>query len=153
VIYPWIAGKLFEAVAKAGALSPTSTSADVEKGLYALKGETLDGLSSPLTYTAGQPAVQLLLLGRGEERSVVLAQRGQADVPFGRADRGSRKRPQGTRRIAPQWGGAVRVPAAPHHDYEPRNRLKPSSVWPATSGSSNVNRDDHRDSEQGKSAS
>jgi branched-chain amino acid transport system substrate-binding protein len=54
-IYPWVAGKLFEAAAKAGKLSPTSTSADIKKGLYALKGETLDGLAPPLTFAPGKP--------------------------------------------------------------------------------------------------
>jgi branched-chain amino acid transport system substrate-binding protein len=55
IIYPWIAGKLFEAAAKAGNLTPSSTSADIKKGLYALKAETLDGLAPPLTFTSGKP--------------------------------------------------------------------------------------------------
>jgi branched-chain amino acid transport system substrate-binding protein len=57
VIYPWIAGRLFEAAAKAANIGPTSTPADVKKGLYALKGETLGGLTAPLTYTEGKPTL------------------------------------------------------------------------------------------------
>jgi branched-chain amino acid transport system substrate-binding protein len=49
--FPWLAGKLFQAAAKAGNLTPTSTSADLKRGLYALKGETLEGLAPPLNYT------------------------------------------------------------------------------------------------------
>jgi branched-chain amino acid transport system substrate-binding protein len=56
LIYPWSAGKLFEAAAKAGKIGPTSTPADLKKGLYALKNETLDGLAPPLNYTPGKPA-------------------------------------------------------------------------------------------------
>ncbi|KLL11172.1 MULTISPECIES: ABC transporter substrate-binding protein [Protofrankia] len=55
-IYPWASGKLFEAAAKAGNLGPDSTSADVKKGLYALKDETLGGIIPPTTFTEGQPA-------------------------------------------------------------------------------------------------
>ncbi|MBO0727685.1 MAG: ABC transporter substrate-binding protein [Acidimicrobiaceae bacterium] len=54
--FAWSGGVLFEAAAKAVNLGPTSTSADVYKGLYALKGETLDGLTGPLTFTPGKPA-------------------------------------------------------------------------------------------------
>jgi branched-chain amino acid transport system substrate-binding protein len=54
-VYPWLGGKLFEAAAKAAKLTPSSTSADLIKGLYSLKGETLGGLTPPLTYTPGQP--------------------------------------------------------------------------------------------------
>lgn len=49
--YAWISGKLFEAAAKAGNLGDNPTSADVKKGLFALKNETLNGLTAPLTYT------------------------------------------------------------------------------------------------------
>jgi branched-chain amino acid transport system substrate-binding protein len=48
---PWAGGKLFEAAAKAGNIGPSSTAADVKKGLYALKNETLGGLTGPLTVT------------------------------------------------------------------------------------------------------
>jgi branched-chain amino acid transport system substrate-binding protein len=52
----WAAGKLFQAAAKAANIGPNSTGADVKKGLYALKNETLGGLAPPLTYTPGKPA-------------------------------------------------------------------------------------------------
>ena len=53
--YAWAGGKLFEAAAKAGNIGPSSTPADLMNGLYALKNETLGGLSAPLTYTKGKP--------------------------------------------------------------------------------------------------
>jgi branched-chain amino acid transport system substrate-binding protein len=53
----WTAGKLFEAAAKSAGLGPNSTSADVKRGLYKLKDETLGGLVAPITYTKGQPFV------------------------------------------------------------------------------------------------
>jgi branched-chain amino acid transport system substrate-binding protein len=54
--YPWLAGSLFSAAAKAADIGPTSTPADVKKGLYALKNETLGGLSAPLNFAPGKPA-------------------------------------------------------------------------------------------------
>jgi branched-chain amino acid transport system substrate-binding protein len=51
--YQWVAGQLFEAAVKASG-SSTVTSASVKQGLYALKGETLGGLTQPLTFTKGQ---------------------------------------------------------------------------------------------------
>jgi branched-chain amino acid transport system substrate-binding protein len=56
-IFPWAGGQLFAAAAKAANLDSTSKPADVKKGLYALKNETLDGVAPPLNYTAGQPAL------------------------------------------------------------------------------------------------
>jgi branched-chain amino acid transport system substrate-binding protein len=55
VLQSWAGAKLFEAAATAVDLSPTSTSADVLKGLYSLKDETLDGIAAPLTFTEGKP--------------------------------------------------------------------------------------------------
>jgi branched-chain amino acid transport system substrate-binding protein len=52
-IATWAGGKLFEAAAKAGNLSSTSTGEDVKKGLYALKDETLGGLAPPLNFAPG----------------------------------------------------------------------------------------------------
>jgi branched-chain amino acid transport system substrate-binding protein len=52
----YISGKLFEAAVKASA-DPDVTPASVKKGLYALKGETLGGLTVPLTYTQGKPTL------------------------------------------------------------------------------------------------
>lgn len=54
-IYPWIGGQLFAAAAKAGNLTSTSKPADVTAALYQLEGETLNGLTAPLTFTKGQP--------------------------------------------------------------------------------------------------
>jgi branched-chain amino acid transport system substrate-binding protein len=53
---PWAGGLLFQAAAKAADVGPTSTAADVKKGLYALKNETLGGVSGPLNFTPGKPA-------------------------------------------------------------------------------------------------
>jgi branched-chain amino acid transport system substrate-binding protein len=51
----WAAGLLFQAAAKAGNLGASPTPADVLTGLYALKGETLGGLTAPLTFKQGKP--------------------------------------------------------------------------------------------------
>jgi branched-chain amino acid transport system substrate-binding protein len=55
-ILPWAGGQLFQAAAKAAHLTPSSTPADVKKGLYALKNDTLGGLAPPLTFTPGRPS-------------------------------------------------------------------------------------------------
>jgi branched-chain amino acid transport system substrate-binding protein len=52
----WVSGKLFQAAVAASG-SQQATSASVKKGLYALRGETLGGLSAPLTFTPGKPAL------------------------------------------------------------------------------------------------
>lgn len=54
-IWPWMSSELFKKAAEAVNLSPTSTSADVFKGIYALKDETLGGAMPPTTYAKGQP--------------------------------------------------------------------------------------------------
>jgi branched-chain amino acid transport system substrate-binding protein len=51
----WTGFKLFETIATNAKLTATSTPADVTAALYALKGETLEGMTAPITYTAGQP--------------------------------------------------------------------------------------------------
>jgi branched-chain amino acid transport system substrate-binding protein len=51
--YQWVAGQLFDAAVQASG-SSTVTSASVKQGLYALKGETLGGLSQPLTFAQGK---------------------------------------------------------------------------------------------------
>jgi branched-chain amino acid transport system substrate-binding protein len=56
-ILPWAGGLLFQAAATAAHLTPTSTAADVKRGLYALKNETLSGISPPLTFVPGQPTL------------------------------------------------------------------------------------------------
>jgi branched-chain amino acid transport system substrate-binding protein len=57
VTQAWASGKLFEAAVKAAGNGPI-TPASIKKGLYALKGETLGGLTVPLTYTPGKPSPQ-----------------------------------------------------------------------------------------------
>ena len=54
----WASGLLFADAAKAGGLGAngtTPTSAQLVKGLTSLKGDTLQGMASPLTFPAGQP--------------------------------------------------------------------------------------------------
>jgi branched-chain amino acid transport system substrate-binding protein len=53
----WVSGKLFEAAIKATGVSGDITSDSVLSGLYALKGETLGGMTPPLTYTKGKPTL------------------------------------------------------------------------------------------------
>jgi branched-chain amino acid transport system substrate-binding protein len=55
VTQAWASGKLFEA-AVAGSGSAAVTAASITQGLYSLKGETLGGLTVPLTFTPGQAA-------------------------------------------------------------------------------------------------
>ena len=50
----WGAGLLFEAAVRAAGSGPV-TSASVKRGLYALKGDTLGGFTTPLTFTPGKP--------------------------------------------------------------------------------------------------
>lgn len=79
--FAWTGGKLFEAAAKAaGGLAPTSTSADVIRGLYALKDETLGGLSSPLNFTKGQPAFPNCYFVLSIKNSKLTSPRGTAPV-------------------------------------------------------------------------
>jgi branched-chain amino acid transport system substrate-binding protein len=51
----WASGKLFEAAVNASGDAPV-TSAAVKRGLYALKNETLGGLSGPLNFIPGKPS-------------------------------------------------------------------------------------------------
>jgi branched-chain amino acid transport system substrate-binding protein len=53
----WASGMLLKDAIKAGGLtsSDTPTPAEVVKGLLSLKGDTVDGLTPPLTFVAGQP--------------------------------------------------------------------------------------------------
>jgi branched-chain amino acid transport system substrate-binding protein len=53
----WVSGKLLEDAIKTGGLTQgdTPTAAEVVSGLESLKGDTLDGLTSPLTFAAGKP--------------------------------------------------------------------------------------------------
>jgi branched-chain amino acid transport system substrate-binding protein len=51
----WASAQAFALAAKRAGIGPNSTSADLLKGLYTFKNETVDGLTPPLTYTQGQP--------------------------------------------------------------------------------------------------
>ncbi len=51
----WASGELFEAAAKAGDLGNKPTSAQLIAGLYKLKGDTLGGLTPPLTFNKNKP--------------------------------------------------------------------------------------------------
>jgi branched-chain amino acid transport system substrate-binding protein len=53
----WVSGLLLADAVKAGGLSPNETPSaqEITKGLTSLHGDTLDGWSPPLTFTAGQP--------------------------------------------------------------------------------------------------
>lgn len=51
----WAGGQAFKLAAERAKLKPTSTPADVLKGLYTFKNETVDGLTPPLNYVAGKP--------------------------------------------------------------------------------------------------
>ena len=53
--YVWTGGALFAAAAKAAKITPKSKGADVKKGLYMLKNETLGGISPPLNFVKGKP--------------------------------------------------------------------------------------------------
>ena len=54
VVQSWAAGVLLQLAA--AHLSTTPTTADIYKGLYALKGTTLKGLAAPITFHKGAPA-------------------------------------------------------------------------------------------------
>jgi len=56
VVQSWAAGVLFQLAAGAANLSANPTPAQIIRGLYALKGTTLDGLTAPITFHKGQPA-------------------------------------------------------------------------------------------------
>jgi len=52
----WAGGQVFKLAAERGKLTPKSTPADVLKGLYTFKNETVDGVAPPLTYVKGKPS-------------------------------------------------------------------------------------------------
>lgn len=49
----WAAAEAFKLAAERAKITPESTPADVEKGLSTFEGETLDGLTPPLTFAKG----------------------------------------------------------------------------------------------------
>jgi branched-chain amino acid transport system substrate-binding protein len=79
-VYAWIGGELFEAAAKAADIGPSSTPADVMKGLYSLKDETLGGLTPPLTYTPGQPTFTPCWFTMKDENGTVVSLNGDKPV-------------------------------------------------------------------------
>jgi branched-chain amino acid transport system substrate-binding protein len=52
----WAGAQAFKLAAQRANLTPASTPADVLKGLYTFKDETVDGLTPPLTYVKGKPS-------------------------------------------------------------------------------------------------
>jgi branched-chain amino acid transport system substrate-binding protein len=57
VMQTWAGTQVFMAAAQKANLEPSSTPAELKKGLYALKDFTAGGASSPITYTPGKPTV------------------------------------------------------------------------------------------------
>lgn len=55
VVEAWASGLLLTAAVEAAKPGAQVTSADILKGLDSMKGQTLGGISPPLTYHAGQP--------------------------------------------------------------------------------------------------
>ena len=53
----WAGAQVFALAAKRAGLTPSSTPADLKKGLYTFKDETVGGLTPPLTYLPGKPAL------------------------------------------------------------------------------------------------
>ncbi len=56
-VQAWPGLQLFAKAAVAGKLTPSSMPADVQNALYLLKGETLDGLSGPISFVKGKPTL------------------------------------------------------------------------------------------------
>lgn len=61
IAYGWLLGTFFEHAAAQLPASPTS--ADVGKGVYALKNDNLEGMTYPLSFTTGQPSPNKLCYG------------------------------------------------------------------------------------------
>jgi branched-chain amino acid transport system substrate-binding protein len=57
IMQTWAGTQVFMAAAQKAGLSPSSTPADLKKGLYELKDFTAGGASAPITYTPGKPTV------------------------------------------------------------------------------------------------
>lgn len=53
ILQVWVSGVLFEAAVKAAGHGPV-TAASVKQGLYSLKGDTLNGLTVPLSFESGK---------------------------------------------------------------------------------------------------
>jgi branched-chain amino acid transport system substrate-binding protein len=59
LIFSTAGAELFAAAAESAKLTPTSKPADLYEGLYALKDETLGGVSPPLNFVKGMPGATL----------------------------------------------------------------------------------------------
>jgi branched-chain amino acid transport system substrate-binding protein len=57
VMQTWAGTQVFMGAAQKANLTPSSTPADLKKGLYALKDFTAGGASAPMTYSPGKPTV------------------------------------------------------------------------------------------------
>lgn len=51
----WVSGQMFAAAVRASGAGSSISSADIEKGLYTLKGQTFGKLAPPVTFTKGKP--------------------------------------------------------------------------------------------------
>jgi branched-chain amino acid transport system substrate-binding protein len=56
-MYAWVSGKLLEKAVSAIPAGVPITPQSIKTGLYTLKGQTLGGLTPPLTFTPGKPAI------------------------------------------------------------------------------------------------
>jgi branched-chain amino acid transport system substrate-binding protein len=56
-LWAWAAAEAFSLAGKRAHLTPKSTPADVKRGLYTFRNETLGGLTPPLTYKPGPPGL------------------------------------------------------------------------------------------------
>jgi branched-chain amino acid transport system substrate-binding protein len=77
----WVSAKLLQAGIDTGGLTATATpsSAEVTSGLNSLKGDTLGGLTPPLTFVAGQPHhVNCYFVGHIQNGKPTLVNNGQA---------------------------------------------------------------------------
>lgn len=65
----WASAEAFKLAAERAKVGPNSTPADVMKGLYTFKGETVGGLTPPLTFTKGQapPLVSCYYVSKVED--------------------------------------------------------------------------------------
>lgn len=87
-VQAWTGGLLIEAAVKASGIgsSGTPSPAEITNGLNSLKGETLDGWSPPLTFTAGKPhPVDCWYTGRVQNSTASLANNGKLTCESGSA--------------------------------------------------------------------
>ena len=61
IAYGWLLGTFFQHAGKSLPANPTA--ADVGNGVYALKGDDLEGMTYPLSFTRGQPSPNKLCFG------------------------------------------------------------------------------------------